>query len=71
ASIDDYEQCEPIYIEMDGFDEPLTEVKTYKDLPKNAKKYLEKISELTGVEIGIVSVGPDRTQTIIKTPFFE
>ena len=49
---------------MPGWQEDITGVRKYEDLPENCKKYLAKISELTGVKLGIISVGPDREQTI-------
>lgn len=64
ASITDYEKCEPVYIEVDGFKEDITNVKSFDELPINAQKYLKKIEELTGIRVSIFSVGPDRTQTI-------
>ncbi len=65
ASIGDYERCNPIYIEMPGWNEDITQVTTFSDLPENAQAYLNKISELVGVDVSIFSVGPDRTQTIV------
>ncbi len=70
SSYEDYERCEPVYIELDGFEEDITKVKDFNDLPKNAKNYLRKIEELVGVEIGMFSVGPDRTQTIVMKKYF-
>lgn len=65
AKISDYERCNPIYIEMDGWKEDITKVTSFSGLPKNAQAYLNKISELVGEDISIFSVGPDRTQTIV------
>ena len=59
------EQCKPIYEELDGWDEDISNVKNYKDLPANAKKYIGRIEEIIGVKIKFVSVGSSRTQTII------
>ena len=42
----------------------ITGVRTFDELPENAKAYVRKIEELTGVPVGMISVGPDRTQTI-------
>ena len=39
-------------------------IRKYEDLPENARKYVERIAEVTGVPLGIVSVGPNRSQTI-------
>ncbi len=58
------EKCEIGYEEFDGFD--VDKPKKYNDLPKNAKKYLEFIEEYLKVPISIVSVGPERGETIIK-----
>ena len=64
------ERCKPIFIELPGWDEEITDIRDYEKLPNNAKQYLRKIEELTNTEIAIVSVGPDRTQTIIKKDIF-
>ena len=65
ASITEYERCIPIYIELPGWEEDITQVASFSDLPTNAQEYLNKISELVGVDISIFSVGPDRNQTIV------
>jgi len=65
ASVKEFEQCEPVYIELPGWKEDITKVTSFSDLPVNAQAYLNKVSELTGVPIAIFSVGPDRTQTIV------
>ncbi|MFA6564011.1 MAG: adenylosuccinate synthase [Verrucomicrobiia bacterium] len=57
-------KCKPVYIEMDGWKQPLHEVKTYGDLPAKARTYVEKIAELTGARLAIASVGPRREQTL-------
>jgi len=57
--------CEPIYEEMPGWEESTLGVKSFKDLPNNAQKYLLRIEELAGVPIDIISTGPDRAETII------
>ncbi|MDE7380650.1 MAG: adenylosuccinate synthetase, partial [Muribaculaceae bacterium] len=58
-------KCEPVYLEMEGWKEDLTAMKNFNELPNAAKDYVAKIEELTGVPVGIISVGPDRTQTIM------
>lgn len=65
ASLEDLEKCEPIYEEFDGWDESVADARSYEEIPENAKKYLKKIEEFTGVTISIVSVGPKRDQTIV------
>ncbi|MBR9699655.1 adenylosuccinate synthetase [Candidatus Woesearchaeota archaeon] len=60
------EKAKPIYTSMPGWDDDITQITSFKDLPKNAQDYLEKIEEICKVPISIVSVGPKRSQTIIK-----
>ena len=57
-------RCKPVLIEMDGWNEDLTNTRSIDEFPEAAKAYIRKIEELTGIPVGIVSVGPDRTQTI-------
>jgi len=63
-------KCEPVYETMAGWDEDITGVRAYADLPVNARKYLEKIVELTETKISLVSVGHEREQTIILSDNF-
>lgn len=65
ASLDVLAECEPIYEEMPGWTEDITQVKSLHELPENARHYLERVSQLTEVPLSIFSVGPDRTQTIV------
>ncbi|MGL4796774.1 MAG: adenylosuccinate synthase [Paraclostridium sp.] len=70
ASLEDLAKCEPVYEEFEGWSEDLTSVENYDDLPENAKKYVAKIEGLTGVSVDMVSVGPKRTQTIVRKNIF-
>ncbi|WP_456277212.1 adenylosuccinate synthase [Bacillus sp. AK128] len=63
ASLKVLAQCEPVYEELPGWTEDITGVKSINDLPENARHYLERISQLTGIPLSIFSVGPDRSQT--------
>ena len=54
----------PIYAEFPGWSEPIHDVRSLADLPENARRYLSAIEEHAGVPIVLVSVGPERTQTI-------
>lgn len=65
ARLKDFSRCKPNYISLPGWSEDITNVKSFDELPVNAKNYLRKIEELVGVEIKCFSVGPDREQTII------
>ncbi len=62
-------ECEPIYEEFAGWEEDTSQMKEYDELPENAKKYLDRISELVGAEVSILSVGPKRAQTMILKKF--
>lgn len=65
ASLNVLAQVEPIYEEFEGWMTDISGIREYDKLPENAKKYLERLSEVAGVELGIVSVGPNREQTIV------
>jgi len=65
ASLKDLAKCEPIYEEFDTWKEDISGVRKYEDLPDNAKKYLNRIEQLTGVKIRLIGVGKDREQTIV------
>ncbi len=54
----------PIYEDFDGWSEPIHAVRSLGDLPENARRYLSALEEHAGVPIVLVSVGPERTQTI-------
>lgn len=60
----EYSRVKPLYIEMPGWQEDITNVKSFDELPVNAQNYLKKIEELTKVKVSLFSVGPDRHQTI-------
>ncbi|MBD5338319.1 MAG: adenylosuccinate synthase [Muribaculaceae bacterium] len=64
STINKLARCKPILIEMEGWKEDISGAKSFDELPEAAKAYVRKIEELTGIPVGIISVGPDRTQTI-------
>jgi adenylosuccinate synthase len=67
---DFYEQCQPVIEEMAGWSEPTAGLTKYDDLPENAKKYIQRLEELVGVKITIISTGAERDETIIlENPF--
>lgn len=66
SRISDFEVCKPIYETLPGWSEDLSQIKTYEELPENAKGYIAFIEKITGVPIVMVSVGPDINQTIIR-----
>ena len=65
-----FQDCEPIYETLPGWSEDISGIKKLEDFPVNVRNYLDRITELTQTPIDIISVGPDRVQTIIlKNPF--
>ena len=61
----DLDDVKPIYEEIDGWDK-LEGAREFDSLPENAKKYINRIEELTGVKVGIISTSPERDDTIIR-----
>jgi adenylosuccinate synthase len=59
---------QPVYETLPGWKEDLTQARTLTDLPANARAYLQRIGQLVGVPVEMVSVGPARDQTIPVTP---
>ncbi|MCF6283185.1 MAG: adenylosuccinate synthetase [Candidatus Polarisedimenticolaceae bacterium] len=70
AGADLFEQCEPIYIEMPGWQDPTVGAQSIDLLPQAARNYLDKLEELCGVPIHIISTGPDRKETMVLTDPF-
>ena len=70
ASLKVLAQVEPVYEELPGWEETISGMQTYEELPGNCRRYVERLSEVTGIAIGIVSVGPRRDQTIILHDMF-
>ncbi|WP_338752389.1 adenylosuccinate synthase [Bacillus sp. FJAT-52991] len=63
ANLNILAECTPIYEELPGWTEDVTGCKTLNELPANARHYLERVSQLTGISLSTFSVGPDRNQT--------
>jgi len=64
SQIEELRRAVPVYETLPGWQEEIVDVRRFVDLPENTRRYLERISELLGKPIEIVSVGPDRLQTI-------
>ena len=58
----------PIYIELPGWNENISSYKSWEELPKNCKEYVETIEKIINIPISLISVGPDRNQTFKKCP---
>jgi adenylosuccinate synthase len=65
ASLTKLGQCQPIYEELPGWDQDISGARSLDDLPANCRAYLERLSQLAGAPLSLVSVGPDRDATII------
>jgi adenylosuccinate synthase len=61
---EDLRRCIPIYETLPGWNTDVSMVRRLEDFPANARRYIDRISELISVPIGVLSVGPDREQTI-------
>src|SRR5262245_50321234 len=58
------ECCKPVYVTLPGWNEDITAARKLTDLPAAARRYIDRIVELVGLRVSVVSVGPDREQTI-------
>jgi adenylosuccinate synthase len=59
-----FHRAQPVYEELEGWDESLSEARSFGNLPPAARKYVERVQDLIGVRIGVVSVGPAREQSL-------
>ncbi len=67
---DDWDAIVPVYETLPGWTEDITTCRTRADLPLHARRYVDRIEELVGCKVGVVSVGPDREQTAdLRDPF--
>ena len=70
ASLKVLDEVEPVYEELPGWQSDITGIRRYEDLPLNARRYVERLSECAGARLGVISVGPDREQTILLEEMF-
>jgi adenylosuccinate synthase len=69
-TLEEVARAEPIYETLPGWREDVSGVRSYDALPANARRYVERIESLVGVPIDVISVGPDRDQTITRRTVF-
>jgi adenylosuccinate synthase len=69
-TLEEVERAEPVYEAMPGWPEDITGAREFAALPDNARRYVERIQALVGVPIDVISVGPDRDQTIARRTVF-
>jgi adenylosuccinate synthase len=70
STLSAYLRCQPIYEEMPSWEEDISACRSYEELPLNCRRYIEEIERLTGIEAVLVSVGPDKDQTILRKEIF-
>ncbi len=70
SNIKEAQAVQPVYEEIPGWQEEISAIRDFQDFPQQAKDYIKRIEDLTEVETSIVSVGPDREETLLlKNPF--
>ncbi len=65
-SLDLLAKCEPVYEELPGWDEDISNCTSYDELPENAKNYIKRIEQLCSVKVSNIGVGPNRTQNLVR-----
>ncbi len=70
ATTDELASYKAVYKELDGWSEDISKIKSFDELPKSAQDYLHFIEDYLGIEVYLVSVGPERSQNIIRTNLF-
>ena len=70
ASLNELVRVKPVYKTFKGWNEDISKIKTYEELPLNARNYIEFIEKYLGIKIVVISVGPDQKETIIREEVF-
>lgn len=70
AGISQLQRCEPVYETLPGWDEDIGAVRSFSDLPREARGYLERVSELTGLPLFLFGTGAERVQAVEVEPIF-
>ncbi len=71
ANINEASAVKPVYEELSGWQEEIDGVRELSSLPVQARDYIKRIEDMTGVEAAIISVGPDREETLLQRNPFE
>ncbi len=70
ARLQDLDGCTPVYEEMEGWSDNISDLRDFDALPEAAKAYIRRIEELTGVPVALIGVGANRVQTIVRQELF-
>lgn len=70
STVKEVGEIEPIYISMPSWKEEISSCKSFEELPLEAQNYISKVEELSGIKFVLISVGPDRNQSIIRKELF-
>ncbi len=68
SNISHLKHAEPVYEEMPGWRAPTRDCRRFEDLPRACQAYVERLGELSGAPVDVVSVGPDREHTLVRRP---
>jgi adenylosuccinate synthase len=66
SDLETFSHCEPVYEVLHGWRKPIGTLKGFGDLPAACRAYIDRLEELLGCEIGLVSTGPERSQTLMR-----
>jgi adenylosuccinate synthase len=66
ATVKDMAALEPVYECLPGWQSSTFGISSYRELPAHARAYLDFLEDRSGVEVGCISTGPERNQTIVK-----
>jgi adenylosuccinate synthase len=66
-TLDELERAQPVYQGYPGWDEDVSSARRVEDLPENARRYVEAIEQMVGVQAALLSVGPGRDETIARS----
>ncbi len=71
ASLEELEECRPVYMELPGWHEDISQIEDYRDFPPQAKNYVAQMEKITGTQAALVSVGPGRSQTKVFVQVYQ
>jgi adenylosuccinate synthase len=70
ANIPVLEKCQPVYETLSGWESPTNDIRTFEELPENARKYLHRLEDIIGCPVSMISVGKRREDTIVRHSLF-